>query len=768
MAVLLVVTGCVDPLGPRPVLSENQMVLGTGRVNVSVDTKVPISGTTFPTDRGMVVSAYSNDASSALFTGYEFAYDSDEGGWKSSDSPMWPSAGTTDFLAYSCPGVTPTVTWNSSNPSAGITSFVLPSIDVAQTDLLFGAASGCEYDENNLPVLNFKHALSQIAFIGTSPDATGVGNSSTGVTIESIFLLFVYHGGTCSVTRSGNDIGSITWSSLSDYSRHMISSSTGLSKGETQVGNGLLLPPQTAVGFTITYYLNGVLKSYTYEPTSTSTWNMGVRHIYRIEIPSNGNVSVLESVEDWADVTRTWFYGDAATITQCGSAFTLASNQPVFWRRFDTENYTRLTYLSGTWGSSVKFSCGSDYFVTVTKNGNGTFSLSYEARLVGMRVSPNDIDLRSLSAGLVGWTNASGPVSNSQWLSYDLIYADGSERHYDYYSSMPGDFSESLAQTKQVYYSENRYHQNMGNTICCIAYYCGYISPAFCKIEGAYTESDRSWYAPEWEEDENRDYNSVGAGRYIQPGDSHVFGTISYTENGVTVSDNIRVNLPFIPGTFAGYMIASAPLYYDGSNFVIKDTDWNHDSYNSLYGAVAGSYYFTWNECHNVSGVSHNGYSDWRMPTQDEWTAILSDSRTGSTINGTNNCRIAIVKLSGVSYAGNSAPYGILLAPDGKSFPHMGKTLTWNVVNSFPSGNTIGSSYLNNYLAQGCVFLPASGIWDISSNSWVQGGNSGHYWTSTSYSDTHAVYWLTSSSMSAITNKSKNTYSVCRLIRPAN
>lgn len=761
----------MDPLSSGPTLSEHPMVLGAGSVSVSVDTKAPVLGTTFPMTNGMVVSAYSSASSDNLFIWEDFSYSSEDGGWKAdSDTYYWPTSGTLDFLAYSAPGLTPTVNTASADRTAGFDEFTTGDNRTVQADIMFGAAAGCEYSDSSLPMLNFKHAQALVAFTGVCPD--GTYNGTSGITIEGITLATAKFGGRCVVTRSGSDV-SISWPVINnDYNGAAVPgvTTTGLSVSEAAIGSGIMLPPQSAVNFTVSYkvWSGGSATSRTYTYTNSGSWVMGMKHLYRIEITSAGDVSVLESVEDWADVTRTWFYGDAATITQCGSAFTLANGQPVFWRRFDTENYTRLTYLSGTWGSSVKFSCGSDYFVTVTKNGNGTFSLSYEARLVGMRVSPNDIDLRSLNPGLVGWTNGSGPSSNTQWFSYDLIYADGSERHYDYYSSMPGEFSESLAQTKQVHYYEYRYHQNMGNTICCIAYYCGYISPGYCKIEGAYTESDRSWYAPNWSEDENSEYITVDAGRQIQPGDSHVFGTISYTENGVTVSDDIRVCLPFIPGTFTGYMIASAPLYYDGSNFVIKDTDWNHDSYNSLYGAVEGSYFFTWNECHNVSGVSHNGYSDWRLPTQDEWSAILGTSRTGSTINGTNNCRIALVQLSGVTYAGNSAPYGILLAPDGKTFPRMGKTLTWNVTNQTPSGNTIGAYYLNEYLAQGCVFLPASGTWDIGSNSWMQNGQSGNYWTSTSYSDTHAVYWLTTSSMSAIMNKNKNTYSVCRLIRPAN
>lgn len=172
------------------------------------------------------------------------------------------------------------------------------------------------------------------------------------------------------------------------------------------------------------------------------------------------------------------------------------------------------------------------------------------------------------------------------------------------------------------------------------------------------------------------------------------------------------------PITFAGMQIAPAPLYYNGSSFIIKDDDWNHDSYGSVYGLAEGSYYFDWNECHDVSGVSYGGHSDWRMPTKVEVDAITSNLRTGSTINGTAGCRKAFILVLGVVHAeSESGVRGLLLAPDDVTMTGMSKTLTWNA--NKPSGNDVTAAQLNEYLDAGCVFLPKSnynidGLWQQS------------------------------------------------------
>lgn len=89
--------------------------------------------------------------------------------------------------------------------------------------------------------------------------------------------------------------------------------------------------------------------------------------------------------------------------------------------------------------------------------------------------------------------------------------------------------------------------------------------------------------------------------------------------------------------SFGGLMIAPAPLYYNGSTFVIKDNDWNHSSFGSIRGKSNGSYYFNFidigsyfdsrgssfshysgNINNNGNKVSYGGYDNWRVPTRIE------------------------------------------------------------------------------------------------------------------------------------------------------
>lgn len=240
------------------------------------------------------------------------------------------------------------------------------------------------------------------------------------------------------------------------------------------------------------------------------------------------------------------------------------------------------------------------------------------------------------------------------------------------------------------------------------------------------------------------------------------FVGISVTVGSFTSTEEIILPYSY---RFAGLNIASAPLYYNGTNFVIKDDDWNHDSYGSTYGAVNGSYYFNWAQCAGVSGVSYNGDSDWRMPTQAEWAAVTG-SRTGSTINGTAGCRYALIQLTGVTYAGNSSPIGLLLAPDGETMMGMSKVFTWNVNST--SGNTgVTAAQLDQYLDAGCVFLPASGYYD--DGGWLRAGTYGYYWSSTEYNSTYGYFlsFYSSNVIPSDRNRKASLYFPCRLVRTA-
>ena len=225
--------------------------------------------------------------------------------------------------------------------------------------------------------------------------------------------------------------------------------------------------------------------------------------------------------------------------------------------------------------------------------------------------------------------------------------------------------------------------------------------------------------------------------------------------------------------TFGGLEIAAGPLYYNGTSYAMYD-DWNHSSYESVYGKNSGSTYFNFIEMGKLFEKADFSGSDgditnelnpldgWRLPTQAEWASIIGTIRDGSTVNGSAGKHFCLIKLTGVTHAGSSAPNGLLIFPDGATIT--GKALT---TMDDDSGQTTGvtSAELAEYLAQGCAFLPASGIY--YDGDWNYGGNRGSYWSSTE-TDEFDAYYLDFSASNLYPDdydsKSVSYYSV-RLVR---
>ena len=256
-----------------------------------------------------------------------------------------------------------------------------------------------------------------------------------------------------------------------------------------------------------------------------------------------------------------------------------------------------------------------------------------------------------------------------------------------------------------------------------------------------------------------------------------VFGVSLYDWESYAITGvEFEHSEPSTPSTFGGLMIAPAPLYYSSANgFEIKDDDWNHDSYNSVYGKVDGSYYFNFVELgsyfdadgssfssssgdiDNTNKISYGGYNDWRVPTYAEWCTITTGaspgtSREGSTVNGNAGAKYAIIQLTGVTHAGGTTPVGLLIFPDGKTFT--GKEL--NGINNTTCTTGVTGAELNYYLNNGCVFLPSPGRYN---GSWGVGSSYGMYWSATQR-NTGRSYNLTFSSNNIITSNysSKTTY----------
>lgn len=189
--------------------------------------------------------------------------------------------------------------------------------------------------------------------------------------------------------------------------------------------------------------------------------------------------------------------------------------------------------------------------------------------------------------------------------------------------------------------------------------------------------------------------------------------------------------------TYDGLKIASGPLYYGSNGYEIKDS-WNYGSYNSVYGKSVGSYYFNYLEMGALFEKSGFSTSDgdienildpldgWRLPSDSELSRLIGTARTGSTVNNSSSKHYALIQLTGVTYAGSSTPNGLLIFPDGE-------TITGTTLSNMDSStvNTgITESQLNEYISQGCIFLPAGGHY---TGSWSSGGDGVFYGGSTEY-----------------------------------
>ena len=215
---------------------------------------------------------------------------------------------------------------------------------------------------------------------------------------------------------------------------------------------------------------------------------------------------------------------------------------------------------------------------------------------------------------------------------------------------------------------------------------------------------------------------------------------------------------------FAGMEITPGPLYYGSNGYEIKD-GWNYASYDSIYGKTIGSTYFNFIELGQLFESSVFSTSDgdiekvldpldgWRVPTRAEWTSILGTTRNGSTVNGSSNKHYAMIQLADVTHANSSTPSGLLIFPDGATI--VGVALS-NMDNT-TSNTGITESQLDNYLSQGCIFLPGSGYYDASLQTW---NNEHYYWSSTENNSStgYDLYFEPSNTISSVDNKNKGTY----------
>ena len=190
------------------------------------------------------------------------------------------------------------------------------------------------------------------------------------------------------------------------------------------------------------------------------------------------------------------------------------------------------------------------------------------------------------------------------------------------------------------------------------------------------------------------------------------------------------VPTPPVPPTptvysFGGLEISPAPMYYNGEKYVMKDSDWNHNSYNSVYGENNGSYYFEFADI-DSSKLELNG---WRIPTNEELATIIttdSQVRPGSTVNNNENKHYSFVRLDN---GDSSYTFGLIIFPDeetitGATLSAFDETLVTMDGEQFAEkveAMTISTSDLSAYLDQGCVFIPAFGEYIYNSQPGLSG-----------------------------------------------
>ena len=192
------------------------------------------------------------------------------------------------------------------------------------------------------------------------------------------------------------------------------------------------------------------------------------------------------------------------------------------------------------------------------------------------------------------------------------------------------------------------------------------------------------------------------------------WGTSGYHNS----SDSYNVN-------YQPYSTSNTEIYsgYNPSNVYGYGPSINQSNPN-----IAGSHY-DWG-VHNMISNGGNQAGIWRTLTKDEWY-YLFNSRSASTINGTNNSRFAKAVVNNI--------HGVILFPDSYSHP-AGVAVPFGINETGNTGwnyNTYNTSDWAQMEAKGCVFLPAGG--QRNGSSVYEVGYTGYYWSS-SYSSNNSAF----------------------------
>lgn len=310
-------------------------------------TRSAINSTAFPQGYDMLVSAYRNvgdnageDVSQNYFEGIQFAYDAVSTSWKSTKGPKYyPLDGTLDFLAVASAGyntasngIAPTAVWGESSNVAKKVVLTVPANNAKFDDLLYGA-SNAEGVSASGTGMTFKHAMTSVVFVAKCNVAYNA-ETNTGITIDGITIDGAKYSGTLTISNpsAGGGSGDLSaaWSSLGDAQTHVAArvwnvanlgtnasesalsglhlTTTAATLGSKPFGEAyVILPPQAAVPFTITYTIhNGkasdgttnLSKQVQYQVTPEGTWDMGKKNVFEIDFNLT-EILINPDIVDW-------------------------------------------------------------------------------------------------------------------------------------------------------------------------------------------------------------------------------------------------------------------------------------------------------------------------------------------------------------------------------------------------------------------------------------------------------------------------------------
>jgi len=248
--------------------------------------------------------------------------------------------------------------------------------------------------------------------------------------------------------------------------------------------------------------------------------------------------------------------------------------------------------------------------------------------------------------------------------------------------------------------------------------------------------------------------------------DGAISGIFSVNANGKLVYFS-KGNLRYTSGTWS-FFDNQYDYYTNYSANAWDKFGWSTTAtnYGMSTSMTYSDYHGTFVDWGSNSALQTSLGTDWRTLTSGEWT-YLFNTRSASTVGGTNNGRYARAKVNNVE--------GVILFPDTYTHPD-GVTAPDNVNESnvaYTSNNYSTADWAKMESA-GCVFLPAAGYRTSTnvSREVIPGGIVGQYWSSTpgESNDYGIEVFFGNSSLDPATNSSNSPRSYghsVRLVREA-